>query len=60
MLTRCLGYESQNARPDVHFLRLKPGDQLLICTDGLTDMVAEPHIADASIDRPPPKPRATA
>lgn len=47
MLTRCLGHESQNARPDVHFLRLRPGDQLLICTDGLTDMVAEPHIATA-------------
>lgn len=46
MLTRCLGYESQNARPDVHFLRLKPGDQLLICSDGLTDMVAEPIIAE--------------
>jgi PPM family protein phosphatase len=45
MLTRCLGYESHNARPDVHFLRLRPGDQLLICTDGLTDMVNESLIA---------------
>jgi protein phosphatase len=45
MLTRCLGYESQNARPDVHFLRLAPNDQMLICTDGLTDMVSEPNIA---------------
>jgi protein phosphatase len=50
MLTRCLGYESHNARPDVHFLRLKPGDQLLICTDGLTDMVPEPNIADCVDD----------
>jgi protein phosphatase len=53
MLTRCLGYESQNARPDVHFLRLKPTDQLLICSDGLTDMVDETKIAeclDNSID----------
>ena len=46
MLTRCLGHDSQNARPDVHFLRLKPGDQLLICSDGLTDMVAETKIAE--------------
>jgi protein phosphatase len=52
MLTRCLGHESQNARPDVHFLRMKAGDQLLVCTDGLTDMVAEPHIA-AAIDEGP-------
>jgi protein phosphatase len=50
MLTRCLGYGSQNTRPDVHFLRLHPRDQLLLCTDGLTDMVAECHIADA-LDR---------
>jgi protein phosphatase len=45
MLTRCLGYDSMNARPDVHFLRLRPGDQLLLCTDGLTDMVDESRIA---------------
>jgi protein phosphatase len=46
MLTRCLGYESHNARPDVHFLRLRPGDQLLVCTDGLTDMASEGAIAE--------------
>jgi protein phosphatase len=45
MLTRCLGCEAHNARPDVHFLRLKPGDQLLVCTDGLTDLVSESLIA---------------
>lgn len=45
MLTRCLGYQSHNARPDVHFLRLRPGDQLLVCTDGLTDMADECKIA---------------
>lgn len=46
MLTRCLGYESHNARPDIHFVRIKPGDQLLICTDGLTDMVSDTQIAE--------------
>jgi protein phosphatase len=46
MLTRCLGYESHNARPDIHFVRLKPGDQILICTDGLTDMVSDTRIAE--------------
>jgi protein phosphatase len=50
MLTRCLGYESHNARPDVHFLRIKPGDQLLICTDGLTDMVPDHNIAECIDD----------
>lgn len=52
MLTRCLGYESHNARPDVHFLRIQPGDQLLVCTDGLTDMVGEPFIAQCLDDSP--------
>jgi protein phosphatase len=46
MLTRCLGYESHSARPDIHFLRLQPGDQLLQCTDGLTDMVSDTRIAE--------------
>lgn len=46
MLTRCLGYESHNARPDIHFVRLKPGDQMLICTDGLTDMASDTRIAE--------------
>jgi PPM family protein phosphatase len=50
MLTRCLGYESHNARPDVHFLKLQPNDQLLICTDGLTDMVDERGIAQCLDD----------
>jgi PPM family protein phosphatase len=52
MLTRCLGYDSQNAKPDVHFLRTKPGDQLLICTDGLTDLVAETRIAQCLDESP--------
>ncbi|HEY3392822.1 MAG TPA: protein phosphatase 2C domain-containing protein [Lacipirellulaceae bacterium] len=46
MLTRCLGYGSQNCRPEIHFLRIRPADHLLLCTDGLTDMVDESHIAE--------------
>jgi PPM family protein phosphatase len=45
MLTRCLGYESHSARPDIHFVRLQPGDRLLQCTDGLTDMASDTQIA---------------
>jgi protein phosphatase len=52
MLTRCLGYDSQSARPDVFHLRLQPGDQLLLCTDGLTDMVSACDIA-ACLDESP-------
>jgi serine/threonine protein phosphatase PrpC len=52
MLTRCLGHESQNARPDTHFLRLQANDRLLLCTDGLTDMVDDFQIAQ-SLDEAP-------
>jgi PPM family protein phosphatase len=45
MLTRCFGSNSRDVRPDVHHLRLQPDDQLLLCTDGLTDMVLPECIA---------------
>jgi protein phosphatase len=53
MLTRCFGSHSHDARPDIHHLRLQPGDQLLVCSDGLTDMVPVENIAqclDESVD----------
>jgi protein phosphatase len=46
MLTRCLGFDSPTVRPDVYHLRLQAGDQLLLCTDGLTGMVDECRIAE--------------
>jgi protein phosphatase len=46
MLTRCLGYETHSARPDIHYVRLQSGDRLLQCTDGLTDMVSDTRIAE--------------
>jgi PPM family protein phosphatase len=52
MLTHCLGYESSNPRPEVHHVRVRPGDQLLICTDGLTDLVDESQIAACIDDAP--------
>ena len=45
MLTRCLRYDSLKDRPDVYQMRLQPDDQLLLCTDGLTDMVGDGDIA---------------
>ena len=45
MLTRCLRYDSLKDRPDVYQIRLQPGDRLLVCTDGLTDMIDEGEIA---------------
>ncbi len=41
VLTRVLGNAEQAVEPDVLNLTLEDGDTLLLCTDGLTDMVDE-------------------
>lgn len=43
ILLRNLG--SGEAKADVRHLSLESGDQLLLCSDGLTDMVPEPQIS---------------
>ncbi len=45
VLTKCLGDHSLQARPDVTRVALEDGDRLLLCTDGLTEMVADDAIA---------------
>jgi protein phosphatase len=45
VLTKSLGGHGEPVTPDVQELVLEDGDCLLLCTDGLTDMVAEPQIA---------------
>jgi protein phosphatase len=44
ILLRFLGDGPPNA--DVRHLALESGDQLLLCTDGLTDMVPEPQVSN--------------
>jgi protein phosphatase len=44
-LTNCLGGGGQEMYVDFHHFRLADGDQLLLCTDGLTDMVRDEEIA---------------
>jgi len=46
VLTRALGIEGQ-AEPDVAAHTLQDGDQILLCTDGLTMMLADWEILDA-------------
>ena len=43
VLTNVLGSSGDSVRVDCHDLRLVDGDQILLCTDGLTDLV--PHAA---------------
>ncbi len=45
VLTRSVG-SGGNGAPDVLPLSLAPGDRLLLCCDGLTDMVTDDDIAD--------------
>jgi protein phosphatase len=45
VLTRCIGGYDPGCNPDVAHYRLADGDRLLLCTDGLTDMVDDAAIA---------------
>jgi len=44
-LTNCLGARDEPVWVEFHHLRLAHGDQLLLCTDGLTDLVSDEEIA---------------
>ena len=45
MLVNCLGGSRSEVDVDVHQVQLADGDWLLLCTDGLTDMVDDAEIA---------------
>ncbi len=47
-LTQFLGIDSNEMRlePYVHRMEIQEGDQFLICSDGLTDMVTETEIQE--------------
>ena len=51
MLTQAIGIRENGAEPEIRRVRLTDGDRLLLCTDGLTDMVDDPTIATVLQDK---------
>jgi serine/threonine protein phosphatase PrpC len=50
VLTAALGSTGERSDPEVQRLHLSDGDQLLLCTDGLTDMVEDKEIVSSLRD----------
>lgn len=53
-ITRCIGM-SHEPIPEVRVIDLAPGDRLLLCSDGLTGMVAAASIAEILAAAPDPE-----
>jgi protein phosphatase len=45
VLTQALGSLGPKHKPEIQRLQINPNDQLLLCTDGLTEMVDDQTIA---------------
>jgi protein phosphatase len=59
-LTNYLGGHSGRVKAEVRWLRLEDGDRLLVCSDGLNDMVDDPAIAGCLEAHPDPDGAAAA
>lgn len=46
ILLNSIGGGNERVRANIHHLKLEPTDQVLLCSDGLTDMVPESEIAN--------------
>ncbi len=46
VLTNCLGGKAGDVHAEIYQVEFRSGDRLLLCTDGLSDMVTDSQIAD--------------
>jgi protein phosphatase len=60
ILTNCLGGSEHEVQVEFHHVRLADSDQLLLCTDGLTDLVRGEEIAAILRRHAPPQEAAQA
>lgn len=54
VITRCLGMQA-NVEPDIMKLMLQPGDRILMCSDGLSNMVTNALIQEVIVTHEDPK-----
>ncbi|HEY9839593.1 MAG TPA: SpoIIE family protein phosphatase, partial [Candidatus Obscuribacterales bacterium] len=55
VITRCLGMQA-NVEPDTMELVLQAGDRILMCSDGLSNMVSNQTMQQVVNDNPDPQP----
>ncbi len=55
LVTRCLNTRNEPVHVDLFHISLQAGDYLLLCSDGLTDMVADPVIHHVVMSAPSTK-----
>ncbi len=55
VLTNCLGGKAENVKAEIYTLSLQLGDRLLLCTDGLTDMVDDVAIGQVLAEHSDPQ-----
>ncbi len=56
VITNVLGGNEGGVEVELHKLNLEPEDRLMLCSDGLTEMVPEAEIANILQANPDPKP----
>lgn len=60
VVTNTFGGKTTEAKVDVEHITLQNGDRLLLCTDGLTELVSEPKIAEIIRMAESPQPAVSA